>query len=386
MITLTINGERSTFDGDPSMPLLWVLRDSLELTGTKFGCGAGLCGACTVHIDGQAVAQLRHAGRRARRQARHHDRRPGRRPERASAAGGLAGAQRAAVRLLPERPDHAGRGAAGNDAKAHRRATSTRTWPATSAAAAPISAFAQPSRTRREARHERRGLPAHVPRPRLRRRRARDRHRLARRRDLPRSARPGRSRWQPASTSSSIRTTALSIIAHRSEMGTGIRTSLPMVVADELDADWTRVRILQASATRSTAPRTPTARAPSRTSTTPCAWPAPAPGRCSSRRPRRAGTCRWSDVAATNHAVVHAASGTNARRTASSSRRHRRCRLPDPRLAPVQARAEYRSSARPCRLRTSTTWSRARARSASTLGCRAWCTRRSRARRCSAAR
>ena len=55
MINVTINGERRAFDGDPSMPLLWVLRDVLELTGTKFGCGMGLCGACTVHIEGQAV-------------------------------------------------------------------------------------------------------------------------------------------------------------------------------------------------------------------------------------------------------------------------------------------------------------------------------------------
>jgi isoquinoline 1-oxidoreductase alpha subunit len=55
MITVTINGERRTFDGDPSMPLLWFLRDRLELTGTKFGCGQGLCGACTVHIGGQAT-------------------------------------------------------------------------------------------------------------------------------------------------------------------------------------------------------------------------------------------------------------------------------------------------------------------------------------------
>jgi isoquinoline 1-oxidoreductase alpha subunit len=54
-VTVTINGERRTFDGDPSMPLLWFLRDRLELTGTKFGCGQGLCGACTVHIGGQAT-------------------------------------------------------------------------------------------------------------------------------------------------------------------------------------------------------------------------------------------------------------------------------------------------------------------------------------------
>ncbi len=55
MIQLNINGRPNKFDGDPSMPLLWYLRDVAELTGTKFGCGAGLCGACTVHIDGKAV-------------------------------------------------------------------------------------------------------------------------------------------------------------------------------------------------------------------------------------------------------------------------------------------------------------------------------------------
>ncbi len=52
MIVLTVNGRRREFDGDPSTPLLWVVRDSLGLTGTKYGCGLGLCGACTVHVDG----------------------------------------------------------------------------------------------------------------------------------------------------------------------------------------------------------------------------------------------------------------------------------------------------------------------------------------------
>lgn len=49
---LTVNGETRTFGGDPDMPLLWYLRDELGLTGTKFGCGAALCGACLVHVDG----------------------------------------------------------------------------------------------------------------------------------------------------------------------------------------------------------------------------------------------------------------------------------------------------------------------------------------------
>jgi isoquinoline 1-oxidoreductase subunit alpha len=55
MITLTINGERREVDVPADMPLLWVLRDVLGLTGTKFGCGIAQCGACTVHLDGKAV-------------------------------------------------------------------------------------------------------------------------------------------------------------------------------------------------------------------------------------------------------------------------------------------------------------------------------------------
>lgn len=55
MPTVRVNGVDHEFDGDPQLPLLWYLRDVLGLTGSKFGCGAGLCGACTVHQDGVAV-------------------------------------------------------------------------------------------------------------------------------------------------------------------------------------------------------------------------------------------------------------------------------------------------------------------------------------------
>jgi isoquinoline 1-oxidoreductase alpha subunit len=53
MTTLTVNGTRHVYNGDPARPLLWFLRDSLGLTGTRFGCGAALCGACTVHVNGE---------------------------------------------------------------------------------------------------------------------------------------------------------------------------------------------------------------------------------------------------------------------------------------------------------------------------------------------
>ena len=54
-MALTVNGVTRSYTGDPEMPLLWYLRDKLQLTGTKYGCGKGLCGACTVQIDGEAV-------------------------------------------------------------------------------------------------------------------------------------------------------------------------------------------------------------------------------------------------------------------------------------------------------------------------------------------
>ena len=55
MVNVQVNGQERRFEGDPSMPLMWFLRDELGLTGTKFGCGLGFCGACTVHLQGEAV-------------------------------------------------------------------------------------------------------------------------------------------------------------------------------------------------------------------------------------------------------------------------------------------------------------------------------------------
>jgi len=55
MMKLNINGEMHSLDADPEMPILWALRDILKLKGSKFGCGKGLCGACTIHLNGQAI-------------------------------------------------------------------------------------------------------------------------------------------------------------------------------------------------------------------------------------------------------------------------------------------------------------------------------------------
>ncbi len=55
MVAFNVNGERVSVNAEPDTPLLWAIRDHLKLTGTKYGCGAGLCGACTVHVNGKAV-------------------------------------------------------------------------------------------------------------------------------------------------------------------------------------------------------------------------------------------------------------------------------------------------------------------------------------------
>jgi aerobic-type carbon monoxide dehydrogenase small subunit (CoxS/CutS family) len=99
--SLTVNGKPSTVDVSPDMPLLWVLRDTLGLTGTKFGCGHALCGACTVHLDGEATRSCvtpvsEAAGKKI------------------TTIEGLS-----ADRLLPVRPDHDRRGTPEGEALPH---------------------------------------------------------------------------------------------------------------------------------------------------------------------------------------------------------------------------------------------------------------------------
>ena len=74
MSALNVNGREHTVDADPDTPVLWVLRDTLGMTGTKYGCGIAVCGACTVHADGHARCAPRDTGRRRGRPACGHHR------------------------------------------------------------------------------------------------------------------------------------------------------------------------------------------------------------------------------------------------------------------------------------------------------------------------
>src|SRR5262245_54574372 len=103
MVTLNVNGHDHSVDVPNDTPLLSVTREHLQMTGTKFGCGAGLCGACTVHLNGEAVALLSDRGFTGRRQENHHHRGSGFQG-RASAATRLDRRASAAMRLLPVRP------------------------------------------------------------------------------------------------------------------------------------------------------------------------------------------------------------------------------------------------------------------------------------------
>ena len=115
MIKLTVNGTPHDVDVDPDTPLLWVLREWLGMTGTKYGCGIAQCGACTVHLDGVATRSCSGAGRRGRRRRRSPPSRACRPTAQPSGAARLAAARRAAMRLLPVRPDHGGGRAAAQD-------------------------------------------------------------------------------------------------------------------------------------------------------------------------------------------------------------------------------------------------------------------------------
>ena len=124
MTTFHINGRAISVDVEDDTPLLWVIRDVIGLTGTKFGCGIGMCGACTVHVGGRPTRScITPVGNVADAEVTTIEGLDRRRT--ASAAEGLDRSAGAAMRLLPVRPDHAGGGAA--EGFPERRATRTST-------------------------------------------------------------------------------------------------------------------------------------------------------------------------------------------------------------------------------------------------------------------
>ena len=118
--TIKVNGTAHQVDVDDDMPLLWVLRDVLGMTGTKFGCGAALCGACTVHVDGAPTRSCITPFDSIGESAITTIEAIGETPAGQGAAAGLARPRGGAVRLLPVRPDHVGGGAAGANAETDR--------------------------------------------------------------------------------------------------------------------------------------------------------------------------------------------------------------------------------------------------------------------------
>ena len=164
-LTLNVNGAEHRIEAEPDMPLLWALRDLIGLTGTKYGCGEALCGACTVHLDGEAGARLRDAGARAPRARRSPPSkacprtaitrcsRPGSSWACRSAASARPGQIMSAAALLAANAD------------AERRGHRPSRCAATSAAAGPIRASAPRSTGRRRGRRSG-GRAAMTTRPR----------------------------------------------------------------------------------------------------------------------------------------------------------------------------------------------------------------------------
>ncbi len=265
---LKVNQQDRSYDGDPEMPLMWYLRDELALTGTKFGCGAGLCGACTVHVDGKAVRSCVVTMKDVVGSHGDHHRRALRRWQ-SSGAEGLARRERSAVRLLPARPDHAG----GRADCRKGNPTDDDIYAAMSGNICRCGCYQRifaAIKIRREGGlimktdQIRQSKPCieNVSRRNLLKGIVATGGLVIAAQFLPRNAMadggsvnayktgadgmPGGTVYDPHVFVSIAPDGTVTIVTHRSEMGTGSRTSLPMVVADEMEADWSRVKIVQA--------------------------------------------------------------------------------------------------------------------------------------------
>ena len=289
---LTVNGKAYEVDVPDSMPLLWVLRDVIGLTGTKFGCGVAQCGACTVHVGGRPSALLPDAHGHPQRRGvvtieglhpkGEHPLQVAWRESEVPQCGYCQPGQIMQAAGLLE-----------NDPQAHRRGHRC-----------------GDERPHLPLRH----LLAHQGRHQDRRgeavMRAVDRDRRALLKllgtgGLVLAVGPGGivrlgaegpeagvadAPWAPHVYVRVGEDGLVTILCHRSEMGQGIRTTMPMIIADEMEADWARCRVEQADGdARSTARRTRTAPPASATSSRSTAKQAPRFAHFSRTRPRRNG-------------------------------------------------------------------------------------------------
>ena len=120
MLTLTINGQSRQVDAPEDMPLLWVLRDHLNLVGTKYGCGIAQCGVCTVHVGGKPVRSCQLAVGDVGTRAVVTIEGIGNTPNGAKVQQAWMEDDSAAMRLLPSRPDHVGDSALGRQSSPRR--------------------------------------------------------------------------------------------------------------------------------------------------------------------------------------------------------------------------------------------------------------------------